>query len=147
MRKLLLLSFCLFNMATTSAQRAGFWQQKVHYKMDIDVDDQTYQYQGKMTLDYTNNSNQALPKVYFHLYFNAFQPGSMMDYRLSHIADPDPRMTTNLGTKEQPRYQSRIATLTPEQIGYQQVETLTVNGQPTQFKVDGTLLEVVLRRP
>ncbi|MFD1772026.1 M1 family metallopeptidase [Sphingobacterium suaedae] len=144
MRKLLLLSFCLFNMATTSAQRAGFWQQKVHYKMDIDVDDQTYQYQGKMTLDYTNNSNQALPKVYFHLYFNAFQPGSMMDYRLSHIADPDPRMTTNLGTKEQPRYQSRIATLTPEQIGYQQVETLTVNGQPTQFKVDGTLLEVVL---
>jgi hypothetical protein len=144
MRKLLLLSFYVLTAALVSAQRAGYWQQKVDYKMDIDVDDETYQYQGKMTLAYTNNSNQALAKVYFHLYFNAFQPGSMMDHRLTNIADPDPRMTVNVGTKEKPVYQSRIATLTPEQIGYQDIQSLTYNGQPASFKVDGTILEVTL---
>lgn len=112
--------------------------------MDIDVDEKNYQYQGKMVLKYTNNSNQALEKVYFHLYFNAFQPGSMMDYRLSNIADPDPRMTTNIGTLEKPAFQSRIATLTPEQVGYQHIQSLSMNGQPTSFKDDGTILEVTL---
>lgn len=144
MRKLLLLSFYVLTAALVSAQRAGYWQQKVDYKMDIDVDDETYQYQGKMTLAYTNNSNQALAKVYFHLYFNAFQPGSMMDHRLTNIADPDPRMTVNVGAKEKPVYQSRIATLTPEQIGYQDIQSLTYNGQPASFKDDGTILEVTL---
>ncbi|UZJ64975.1 M1 family metallopeptidase [Sphingobacterium sp. KU25419] len=78
------------------------------------------------------------------MYFNAFQPGSMMDNRLSNIADPDKRMTTNIGTKEKPKYQSRIATLTPKQIGYQKIKSLTMNGNNTSFKVDGTILEVTL---
>lgn len=129
------------------AQRGGYWQQAVDYKMNIDVDEKNYRYQGKMTLNYTNNSNQALEKVYFHLYFNAFQPGSMMDYRLANIADPDPRMTSNIGTTETPKIQSRIATLTPEQIGYQRIQSLTMNGQPTTFKEDGTILEVTLPTP
>lgn len=129
---------CLFG------QPAGYWQQAVDYKMDIDVDEKNYQYQGEMTLRYTNNSNQALGKVYFHLYFNAFQPGSMMDYRLTTIADPDSRMVTNTGSAINPKIQSRIATLTPEQIGYQRIHSLHMNGQPTVFKADGTLLEVTL---
>lgn len=134
----------LFVVNQSLAQRKGYWQQEVDYKMDIDVADNAYQYQGKMSVGYTNNSNQSLPKVYFHLYFNAFQPGSMMDYRLANIADPDPRMTKNIGSKENPKYQSRIAPLTPEQIGYQKIQSLKVNGVDATFKVDGTLLEVTL---
>lgn len=128
-------------------QRKGYWQQGVDYNMSIDVHEKNYQYDGQMTLKYTNNSGQSLSKVYFHLYFNAFQPGSMMDYRLTSISDPDPRMTTNLGTKEKPVYQSRIAPLTPEQIGYQKIKSLTFNGINTTYKVDGTLLEVTLPSP
>ncbi|WP_140937904.1 M1 family metallopeptidase [Sphingobacterium lumbrici] len=128
-------------------QRKGYWQQGVDYNMSIDVHETTYQYDGQMTLKYTNNSGQSLSKVYFHLYFNAFQPGSMMDYRLTSISDPDPRMITNLGTKEKPIYQSRIAPLTPEQIGYQKIKSLTFNGINTTYKVDGTLLEVTLPSP
>ncbi|WP_231561522.1 hypothetical protein [Sphingobacterium sp. T2] len=128
-------------------QRKGYWQQDVKYTMDIDVDEKSYQYDGKMTLEYGNNSGRSLSKVYFHLYFNAFQPGSMMDNRLISIADPDSRMTKNIGTKEKPVYQSRISTLTPEQIGYQKISTLKVNGVPAQFKVDGTILEVELPQP
>lgn len=144
MKTKLILFFLMLFHSGLFAQRAGYWQQAVDYKMDIDVDDKNYQYQGKMTLKYTNNSNQALEKVYFHLYFNAFQPGSMMDYRLSNIVDPDLRMTTNIGTTKNPKFQSRIATLTPEQIGYQRVQALTMNGQPTTFNEDGTILEVIL---
>ncbi|MEN5234701.1 M1 family metallopeptidase [Sphingobacterium faecium] len=134
----------LFLIQTTTAQRKGYWQQAVDYKMNIDVNEKTYQYDGNMQLKYSNNSGQSLKKVYFHLYFNAFQPGSMMDNRLSNIADPDKRMTTNIGTKEKPKYQSRIATLTPKQIGYQKIKSLTMNGNNTSFKVDGTILEVTL---
>ncbi|AIM35569.1 peptidase M1 [Sphingobacterium sp. ML3W] len=134
----------LFVIQTATAQRKGYWQQTVDYKMNIDVNEKTYQYNGNMQLKYSNNSGQSLKKVYLHLYFNAFQPGSMMDNRLANIADPDKRMTTNLGTKDKPKYQSRIATLTAKQIGYQKIKSLTMNGNNTSFKVDGTLLEVTL---
>lgn len=143
MKNLLFISLLLLS-TSIFAQRPGYWQQAVDYKMDIDVNEKAYQYAGKMTLKYSNNSSQALTKVYFHLYLNAFQPGSMMDYRLSNIADPDARMTNNLGTKEKPQYQSRIANLTPAQIGYQKVKSLSVNGAPATFKTDGTILEVNL---
>lgn len=134
----------LFIIQTATAQRKGYWQQTVDYKMHIDVNEKTYQYDGSMQLKYKNNSGQSLKKVYFHLYFNAFQPGSMMDNRLANISDPDKRMTTNLGTKDKPKYQSRIATLTAKQIGYQKIKSLTMNGNNTSFKVDGTILEVTL---
>lgn len=134
----------IFLVFESSAQRKGYWQQSVDYTMSIDVDEQHYQYKGDMTLKYTNNSGLALNKVYFHLYFNAFQPGSMMDHRLANIPDPDMRMMVNHGTRENPVLESRISQLTPEQIGYQKVQSLTFNGQPAAFKVDGTILEVVL---
>lgn len=141
---ILFLAIVIYCCNPLFGQRKGYWQQGVDYNMSIDVHEKTYQYDGKMTLRYTNNSGQSLSKVYFHLYFNAFQPGSMMDYRLTSISDPDPRMTTNLGTKEKPIYQSRIAPLTPDQIGYQNVKSLKLNGINTTYKVDGTLLEVLL---
>ena len=125
-------------------QRKGYWQQHVDYKMDIDVNEQDFQYTGKMTLKYGNNSGQSLTKVYFHLYFNAFQPGSMMDNRLISIADPDARMVENLGTREKPVFQSRISKLSPAQIGYQKVSSVLVNGAPAKFAIDGTILEVDL---
>jgi len=126
------------------AQRKGYWDQKVDYTMDINVNEKTFQYDGKMKLKYTNNSGQELSKVYFHLYFNAFQPGSLMDERLKSIADPDPRMATNIGTKEKPEFKSRIAALTPDLIGYQKINTVKYNGTDVSFKEDGTILEVTL---
>lgn len=129
------------------AQRKGYWQQKVDYKIDVDMKEKAYQYDGKMQLKYTNNSGQSLNKVYFHLYFNAFQPGSMMDNRLQNIPDPDKRMATNVGTKENPKYVSRISELKPDQIGYQKVTSLKQDGKAVSYKVDGTILEVTLAKP
>ena len=138
------LLLCMALSSMVFGQRKGYWQQDVKYTMDIDVNEKDFQYDGSMTLVYGNNSGQSLSKVYFHLYFNAFQPGSMMDHRLTSISDPDARMVKNVGTKEKPVLESRISKLTPDQIGYQKISSIKVNGMPATFKVDGTILEVNL---
>jgi hypothetical protein len=45
------------------------------------VDVKNYQYKGKQELVITNNEHFE-KKVYYHLFNNAFQPGSEMDARL-----------------------------------------------------------------
>ena len=99
-----------FGIFATAQIPNGYWQQHVSYAMEVDMDVENYQYTGSQKLIYTNNSPDELSRVYFHLYFNAFQPGSEMDVRLQNIEDPDGRMM-----KEG---KSRIATLMPDEIGY-----------------------------
>ena len=60
---------------------ARYWQQAVKYNMNIDMDVNTNRFTGKQKLEYSNNSPVALTKVFYHLYFNAFQPNSSMDAR------------------------------------------------------------------
>ena len=55
------------------------WQQRVKYTMNIDMNVETNRFTGKQKLEYSNNSPDTLNRVFYHLYFNAFQPGSMMD--------------------------------------------------------------------
>ncbi len=145
MRKVLFLCFLQLASICLFAQRLGYWQQGVDYKMEIDVDEQKFRYDGKMNLNYSNNSPETLSKVYFHLYYNAFQPGSAMDHRLVNIADPDGRMVVNIGTKENPKYESRIAQLKPEDIGFQKIKSIRQNGKNLKFKISGTILEVELQ--
>src|SRR5438552_17670441 len=57
------------------------WQQKVKYVMNIDMNVQTNRFSGKQKLDYWNNSPDTLSHVFYHLYWNAFPPNSMMDNR------------------------------------------------------------------
>lgn len=147
MKKIFLICFFQLIAVSLFAQRAGYWQQRVDYKMDITVDEQKFQYDGKMSLKYDNNSPETLKKVYFHLYYNAFQPGSAMDHRLVNIADPDSRMVINKGTKENPQFESRIAQLKPEDQGFQKIKSIKQNGKELKFKVSGTILEVELLQP
>ena len=122
-------------VSQTTALTQNYWQQQVDYTMDIDVDAKNFQYKGKQTLVYTNNSPDELRRVYYHLYFNAFQPNSQMDIRSRNIKDPDRRVT------------DRISKLTPEEIGYIKVGSLKQNDKNVQFKVVGTILEVTLNNP
>src|SRR5690606_16271488 len=147
MRKIVFISLFQLISVVLFAQRSGYWQQQVDYKMDIEVDEQKYRYDGKMNLTYTNHSPELLDKVYFHLYYNAFQPGSAMDHRLVNIPDPDGRMVINTGTKEKPQYQSRIAQLKPEDVGYQKIKSIKQNGKALNYRVSGTIMEVTLAEP
>jgi len=124
---LLTASFFLVNLSFSQ-----YWQQKVDYKMDIDFDHNTHAFSGSQTLNYTNNSPDELSKVYYHLYFNAFQPGSMMDVRSRTIKDPDPRV------------KDRISKLSSSEMGYQKIVSLTMNGEAVKYDVEGTILEVTL---
>ncbi len=124
-----------------------YWQQKVDYEMEIDMNVKSYQYQGKQKLVYTNNSPDTLDRVYYHLYFNAFQPDSEMDARAKSIKDPDRRFITNVGTKESPIYESRISKLNKDEIGYISVKSLKQNGVNLNYDVAGTVLEVQLNSP
>ena len=113
----------------------GYWQQQVDYTMDIDMDVNHYQYKGTQKLVYTNNSPDDLDRVFYHLYFNAFQPGSQMDMRSLNISDPDRRV------------RDRISKLNADEIGYIKVNSLLQNGVAVKHETVGTILEVQLNTP
>ncbi len=128
------LSLILVPIALLLAQ-ADRWQQRVEYTMDIKMDVEKHQYSGTQNLVYYNNSPDELNKVFYHLYYNAFQPGSMMDERSRTIQDPDPRVG------------GRIGKLKEDEIGFQKINSLKQNGKEVQYKVEGTILEVMLNEP
>jgi len=121
-------------LSCTVAQ-PGYWQQRVEYQMDIDFDVSSHKFTGDQSLTYYNNSPDTLTKAFYYLFFNAFQPNSMMDVRSRTIADPDRRV------------QDRISKLSPDEIGYQQIQSLTQDGQSLEYEVVGTILEVKLAEP
>src|SRR6056297_3130400 len=110
-----------FVFSTLAQNTTSYWQQHVNYTMEVDMDVETFQYTGTQKLVYTNNSPETLTRVYYHLYFNAFQPGSEMDMRLQNIDDPDRRMVDE-------NKKSRIAALSPSEIGFLHVVSLTQDG-------------------
>ncbi|MFO7799115.1 MAG: M1 family metallopeptidase [Rhodohalobacter sp.] len=124
-----------FLITDSTAQNAGNWQQAVDYEMDIDFDVETNRYQGQQKLTYHNNSPDTLDRVFYHLFFNAFQPNSMMDKRSRTIADPDSRV------------RDRIFSYDETEIGYQEIDWIKQNGEEVEFTVKGTIMEVHLNEP
>ena len=147
MKKILL--FLLIGLGTPklSAQSTNYWQQHVDYKMEVAMDVKTYQYQGKQELVYTNNSADTLRRVFYHLYNNAFQPGSEMDLRLQTIKDPDGRMVTKTKVGDKEIKESRIAKLQPNEIGYLHISNFKQDGVTAIAKEVETILEVTLAKP
>jgi len=126
----------LFTSIWAQAQNnTSYWQQHVEYKMEVDMNVENFQYTGNQEINYTNNSPDTLNRVFYHLFFNAFQPGSEMDVRSRTIKDPDSRVG------------DRISKLTEAEQGYLKVTTLTQDGASLNFKEVGTVLEVELSKP
>lgn len=140
----LLIFLFVFNL-NSSAQTT--WQQKADYKMDLEMDVKTFRYTGSQEITYYNNSPDTLHKVFYHLYPNAFQPGSEMDIRLQTITDPDRRMVKSFKRGTEDVKESRIAGLTPDQIGFLKIKNFKHNGSLLDTKVEGTILEVALKNP
>jgi len=147
MKKLIL--FLLFGISTSGlfAQNSNYWQQHVDYKMEVSMDVKTYQYKGKQELIYTNNSPDTLHRVFYHLYNNAFQPGSEMDKRLQSIKDPDGRMVTKTKVGDKEIKESRIAKLQTNEMGYLHISNFKQDGITGVAKEVETILEVTLAQP
>ncbi|NOS92235.1 MAG: M1 family peptidase, partial [Cyclobacteriaceae bacterium] len=110
----ILLLTCL---SITSFAQREYWQQRVDYAMDIKFNATNHRFTGNQKLIYSNNSPDTLTKVYYHLYFNAFQPGSMMDVRSRNLPDPDRRVM------------DRISKLKEDEIGFQHITSLKQDGK------------------
>jgi hypothetical protein len=106
-----------------------YWQQKTRTELNVRFNESKNQIAGKQKLLYINNSPDTLTRSFFHLFYNAFQPGSGMDVRSRWIIDPDPRV------------KDRISLLKPEEEGWQKINGLTLNGKKVTYKVVGTILE------
>ncbi len=113
-------------------QASPAWQQRVRYEMDVTLLADRHQMRGRQRLTYFNHSPDTLRQVFYHLYFNAFQPGSMMAERNRHLPDPDPRIVP------------RIWNLGPDEVGYHRVESLRQNGRAVAFEVHDTVLRAAL---
>lgn len=111
--------------------------------MNIDMNVLTNRFTGKQRLEYWNNSPDTLTRIFYHLYFNAFQPGSMMDVRSRRQGT----IQVGRGQDWDSRVRDRIQNLKPDEIGYQKILSLKMNGVPQSFKTDETILEVKLSKP
>lgn len=144
MKKITAFTLLIVTFQLSTAAQPDRWQQRVKYVMNIDMNVQTNQFTGKQKLEYWNNSPDTLYKVFYHLYFNAFQPGSMMDTRSR-------RQGSVNGPGGRPdwdgRVKDRILNLKPDEIGYQKIISLKMNGRPQSFKMLETILEVKLDKP
>ncbi|MBL6870515.1 MAG: M1 family metallopeptidase [Flavobacteriaceae bacterium] len=122
-------------LAASFLSNAQYWQQAVDYTMEVSLDTETANYSGTQTLIYTNNSPETLHKVFYHLYFNAFQPTSEMAVRQKNSPDRNTRFDIGLDT------------LKVEQQGCLRVSNLTQDGVAVEATDSETILEVLLNEP
>ena len=112
-----------------------YWQQKADYEMEIELDVSSAQFNGKQRILYTNNSPETLNKVFYHLYFNAFRPGSEMAERQKSSLDVNRR------------FKVIIDSIGPKSYGKMQVKNLKQNGILLNPFFSETILEVPLANP
>ena len=104
----------------------GYWQQDVHYTIEAELNDKSHVITGKEFLTYWNNSPDSLTVVYFHLYQNAFQPGSYYDKLL-----------------KQQGYKPYYGNYEKQKKGTEIVK-IKVNGVEVKTELDNTILKVFL---
>ena len=149
MKKLFFLLVVVICFESTIKAQADRWQQRIKYLIDVDVNVATNQFSGTEKIEYINNSPDTLKRVFFHMYWNAFQPNSMMDVRSRELGQ------TILGTNRRgeplldwdSRVRDRILHLNENEIGYQRARKILVNGKGQKLIEHETILEVVLDKP
>lgn len=143
----LLIAF-LFSCLIANAQ-PDRWQQRIAYNINVNMNVATNRLSGTEKIDYWNNSPDTIDRVFFHLYWNAFQPNSMMDVRSRELGK------TLLGTDRNgepvydwdPRVKDRIQHLQPNEIGYDSTVYVKLNGVNQKLVYHETILEVDLTKP
>ncbi|HXH19433.1 MAG TPA: hypothetical protein VNJ07_10155, partial [Chitinophagales bacterium] len=107
----------------------GYWQQDVHYEIKANVDEQTDIIDGNLKLTYWNNSPDTLREVFFHLYENAFQPGSYYD-------------NLHRNNQVKPKYGKYES----QQLGTT-VQSFRHRGKQLTIELDNTIFRVKLDKP
>ena len=107
-----------------------YFQQDVSYDIKVELDPETAILAGIENITYVNNSPDTLDEVYFHLYYNAFQPGSYLD----------------MSDREQGYYE--IANMREHEQGNVTIDRIDVNGaESDEYTIDNTIMTVPFERP
>ena len=124
------------------------WQQRIKYVINVNMDVAANRFSGNEKIEYYNNSPDTLYRIFFHLYWNAFQPGSSMDVRSRELGKT---FLTNRRGEQFPdwdsRVKDRILNLKDNEIGFQNVKSVKINGIEQKLRVYETILEVKLDKP
>ena len=107
-------------------------QQHVNYLMQIDFNAAENKFNGYQKAIYNNNSADTLYNLFYHLFYNAFQSGSAMEQRATHIRDQEGGMVR------------QFMNLKPNECGYHQIDSLKINGRQQRFIIEGTVMKIVL---
>ncbi len=128
-------AFCLVLWAAGAmpqvyAPGEEYWQQKVDYDIEVELDPALHMLTGAETILYRNNSPDTLDRFYLHLYPNAYREKSsqlIRDYMQGTLH-------FFVGLPESWR-------------GWIDITALTVAGNDIDFTVDGTILSADLPGP
>jgi hypothetical protein len=131
----LLFTVCVGFIPFTSTSQCTRWQIETNYSIDVELNHDNHTIIGQQKLEIINRSPDDLGELYFHLYFNAFKPGSDMDTRSLTIADPDPRVG------------NRISKLAKDEQGWMEIQSTTVNGEAQRVELYGTIARIKLKEP
>lgn len=88
MRLRLILPFLLLFPIFTFAQKK-YWQQEVHYTIDVTLDDERHTLTATEQIEYENHSPETLTFLYFHLWPNAYQDRSTAFAKQQLLNDED----------------------------------------------------------
>ena len=103
--------------------------QRLSYRMDIDFNARENTFSGYQQVQYENNSPDTLENIFYHLFYNAFQPGSAMEDRAMFIQD-------------QESFGYKIRELKQSECGFQQIDSIRINGVAQPYSITGTVLKI-----
>ena len=94
---LALVALAALQQATPGTGPAPYWQQRADYVIGASLDEPKGVLSGHQQVRYRNNSPDTLRQLSFHLYLNAFRPGSRWadadsvehNRRFNDLKDPD----------------------------------------------------------
>ena len=135
MKKYFCLMFFALSFVLCAQENEWRWQQEVDYSMVIDVDVENHTYKGTQSLVFTNNSPDDLERVFYHLYFNAFKPGTDLEQNSRYSSDDSRTMSEN------------ILMLDEKDWGDVQIKWMLQDTVPVKYKINETILEVELAKP
>ncbi len=147
MKKLVFIVFSMVLGCINSSAQPDRWQQYIKYNIEVKLNDTANMIDGSETIEYSNNSSDTLHKLFFHLYWNAFHPNSSMDIRSLELGKTVMRRRNGEEIPDwDSRVRDRISKLKDDEIGYNHVSKLTINGIAQELIEHETILEVRLSK-
>ncbi len=132
-RTLLFATVLALAATPASAQETPYFQQDVAYRIEARLDDVAEVLNGRARMRYENRSPATLDSLYFHLHLNAFRPNSAWARRELEFGN------------------TRFQDLGPDDLAFQSLKSVAVDGQPVTpvypGAPDSTVVAIPLSRP